>query len=95
MGCLFKYRYRYTDDMGNPVLSCPECGTRWDVNHGITLVAAINEMPQDHDTYLDRDGYLVDVDRLAENGYHAGTLCGDCGEQLVDMADVVEHCEEH
>jgi hypothetical protein len=83
-------KYKYTDENGKPILECPECGTRWDVPHGITLTISVNGMLNDHDTMLDADGTLVDVDNAVENGYHSHTSCGDCGEMLINMPTVVE-----
>lgn len=86
-----RYAYRYTDDAGAPILACPECGTRWDINHGISLTISVADMLQDHDTLLDQDGNLVDVDGEIAAGHHSGTYCGDCGKLLLDIPGVVEH----
>lgn len=82
--------YRYVDPNGKPVQSCPECGTRWDMNHGISINILVGDSLSDHDTMLDQEGDLVDVDNLVANGYHAGTYCGGCGELLVNMEGVIE-----
>jgi len=94
VGDSLEIRYRYTDEQGAPVLRCPECGTRWDVNHGISVTISVNGVARDHDTLLDAEGYLEDVDDAILNGYHAGTYCGDCGKLLANMPGVVEHYED-
>ena len=39
---------------------------------------------------LDSTGLLVDVDRLVENGYHAGTNCWNCEELLEELVPAVK-----
>lgn len=94
------YQYKYTTEDGKPLKNCPECGhdlTACDDSGifpeptGITLELVVSGRAISVNTHLSSDGTLIDTDDGAvAAGFHSGTNCGGCGEQLINMEGVEE-----
>lgn len=72
------YSHTYT------VTSCPECGADLTTENAITFTAN----NQQHESQLDTDGTLIDLDCLIAEGKHQGTECTSCGAYLDEFESV-------
>ncbi len=71
------YAYTYS------TVTCPDCSADLTEPRGIELAVTVGGISVDAIyTRLEKDGSLIDVDRLVANGYHGGTMCGRCCESL-------------
>jgi hypothetical protein len=88
-GDAIRYAYRYSNESGVPLVTCPECGGDLTADGGIMLVVS-GYRPLELRSRLDSSGNLIDVDDQVATGHHGGTYCGRCGELLINIDYVVE-----
>lgn len=67
---------------------CHACHANLTVVDSVCVHFSAADQEFDRLSCLDAHGFLVDVDRLIENGYHAGSHCRRCGTLLdeIEMA---------
>lgn len=89
-----RYAYRYlVQGTECPLRVCPHCdGNLTLPGRGVIIVLYYGNGKSEAglveaSSSLDDDGHLIDVDDQVAAGYHSATLCGGCGEQLLQWAD--------
>jgi hypothetical protein len=94
-------RYRSEGEDG-PILHCPSCNgsltvfecdpefPRMIASNGVNLFCSLGTESSvtEFKTYLDEDGYLVDVEFNAFNGNESSIQCGHCGEDIGEIFSI-------
>lgn len=92
-----KYAYRYlridpATEEESPLASCPDCGHDLTREGGVVVVLSDGEENVwEQPSRLLVDGTLDDPRGTLAAGLHAGTLCGGCREQFLNMGG---RCDE-
>lgn len=68
-------------------VNCFACGEDMTQADVVEIHFSAAEEEFDRLSCVDEKGFLVDVDRLVENGYHACSRCSFCNEQLEELED--------
>lgn len=87
------YSYRYVNDKGVPLSSCPACGHLLLAIDSVVVECSSGFNNWDIPSRLDANGRLVDHTQRVGRADHSTTRCGSCREQLINM-DGVEEIQE-
>lgn len=83
--------YRYTDENGDSLTECPECGNDLTAEGGVGIEVVVAGTAFTLPSSLNNHGELVDTpDGAVAKGYHSSTKCGKCEEDLLTMDGVNE-----
>ena len=85
---IFPDRYKYAPDQyevwHRP--QCESCGADLMRPNTITVAFSCAEHVFERMSQVTEDGQLADVDNLIEHGYHAGSVCHECGSLLDEFS---------
>ena len=78
-------KYHYSNDDAEPLSRCPYCSHELTAEGGATIVISVAGHVIEYASRLDQSGNLLDTgDGAVAKGFHSSTLCGACGEPLVE-----------
>lgn len=78
-----------TDYVVRHPLKC-ECGEDLTQPESVEVHISADEQEFDRLSSVDENGLLRDMDNLIANGYHAGSCCWGCGEQIDELFNEVD-----